>query len=220
MEASRSRSRSKSCWTSARRASRDSSVRSLAAASPVPVGLQSLLDVGKGCQLGIGPAAQGLLQLGLRRRRPWHRPPESGGGCPPSAPAGAAAPPPCAPGKRRRSSSAKAEITSTRLARRRRSSFSSVRRVRTSRQVHGGLEGPDCVYGDGDGQQERQRIHQEGRAAAAPDPPQAGAETAPAGWRRRPGQGAGEADIAVEVEGLLGVIPVTDFEEGLHGRHR
>ena len=33
MEASRSRSRSKSCWTSARRASRDSSVRSLATAS-------------------------------------------------------------------------------------------------------------------------------------------------------------------------------------------
>lgn len=32
---------------------------------PVPVGLQSLLDVGKGRQLGIGPAAQGLLQLGL-----------------------------------------------------------------------------------------------------------------------------------------------------------
>lgn len=35
---------------------------------------------------------------------------------------------------------------------------------------------------------------------------------------KAPGDGAGEADVAVEVEFLIGVIPVTDLEDPLHGR--
>ena len=83
-------------------------------------------------------------------------------------------------------------------------------------QVHGGLEGADRVHSKDHGQQERQRVRQEGGQPQHQRLHRRVQKAHQQDGKGAPGQGAGETDVAAQIEGLLGVVPVPDLEQGFH----
>ena len=83
-------------------------------------------------------------------------------------------------------------------------------------QIQGGLDRAHRVHGKGRGEEDGQGVHAQGGHPGQQAGDGGMDKAHQQDGEEAPGDGAGEADVAVEVEFLIGVIPVADLENPLH----
>ena len=84
-------------------------------------------------------------------------------------------------------------------------------------QVQSGLDGPDHVHGEHRRDGQGQRVHEPVRHPDQQPSHRRVEKADQQDGEEAPGDGAGQTDVAVEVELMLGVVPVADLEELFHG---
>ena len=84
-------------------------------------------------------------------------------------------------------------------------------------EVQGGLDGLDHIHREHGGQHQSQGVHQPGGHIRQQAANGGMDEPHQQDGKKAPGDGAGQADVTVQVEFLLGVVPVADLEQRLHG---